>query len=142
MKDKLFVDCNIFLDMLIPRKPYHDYATELLTYIEEEKIIGYTSPLIFSNLSYVLRKEKIRDRAINDLRKIRLFLKILPVNEKIIDLALASEFNDFEDAVHYYTAMENNVNYIITRNKKDYKKSEILICDPKEYLTIFKSKTP
>jgi len=59
----------------------------------------------------------------------------------MIDLALSSEFKDFEDAIHYYTAAENHLDYIITRNKRDYKKSEILVCDSKGYLAIFKSKT-
>jgi predicted nucleic acid-binding protein len=47
---------------------------------------------------------------------------------------LSSDFNDFEDAIQYYTALENNINTIITRNKKDFKTSKLPVLTAKEYL--------
>jgi hypothetical protein len=61
-------------------------------------------------------------------------VKILPCNEKIIELGLNSDFNDFEDAVQYFTAIQNKLNAIITRNTKDFKKSEIPVLTAEEYI--------
>jgi predicted nucleic acid-binding protein len=54
-------------------------------------------------------------------------------------LALASDFNDFEDAIQYYTAKEGGIDYLLTRNKKDYKRAGITVMTAEEYLEIFKS---
>ncbi len=52
-----------------------------------------------------------------------MLFKNLPLNDKIIQLAIASDFNDFEDAIQYYTALENNITTLITRDLKDFKKA-------------------
>ena len=56
------------------------------------------------------------------------------MNDKILELALASNFKDFENAIQYHTALENNLDIIITRNTKDFKNSVIPILTAKEYL--------
>jgi predicted nucleic acid-binding protein len=63
-------------------------------------------------------------------------LTVLNVDGLIIRKALESEFKDFEDAVQYYTAIENNMDCIITRNVDDYKKSIIPVYTPTELLKI------
>jgi hypothetical protein len=42
----------------------------------------------------------------NILRKFKVLVNVLPLDDKITDLALNSEFHDFEDAIQYYTAIE------------------------------------
>jgi hypothetical protein len=37
----------------------------------------------------------------------------------MVDIALASGFDDIEDALQYYTAVENNMEVVITRNVND-----------------------
>ena len=53
--DKIFVDSDIILDLIQERENHRD-AKQLFTLIEENKVKGYVSPLIFSNLFYILRK--------------------------------------------------------------------------------------
>ncbi|MDR2706905.1 MAG: hypothetical protein LBC02_14090 [Planctomycetaceae bacterium] len=61
---------------------------------------------------------------------------IIEVNEKILSEALYSELNDFEDAVIEISSKEKMVEYIITRNIKDFKKSQIKAITPEEFLII------
>jgi predicted nucleic acid-binding protein len=63
-------------------------------------------------------------------------LTVLNVDDSILQKALESEFADFEDAVQYFTAMQNEIKYIITRNTEDYKKSAIPVYTPTEFLTM------
>lgn len=70
------------------------------------------------------------------LRKFKVLVKALAVDEKIIELALNSNFGDFEDAVQYYTAVENNIHLLLTRNTKNYKKTQIAIMTPETYLKL------
>jgi predicted nucleic acid-binding protein len=57
------------------------------------------------------------------------------MDDKIINLSLDSEFKDFEDAIQYYTAVENNLDLIITRNLKDFKQSKVPVLTAFEYLS-------
>jgi len=61
----------------------------------------------------------------------------LPVDEKVIDRALNSGFSDFEDAIQYQCAMENNLDFIITRNKADFKKSRLSVLDAEEFIEMW-----
>ena len=60
------------------------------------------------------------------LRKLRLIVKILPLGDKIVGLALNDDtFSYFEDALQHFSALENNQDIIITRNLKDFKNSKL-----------------
>ncbi len=58
------------------------------------------------------------------------------MDDKIIDLSLNSYFNDFEDTIQYYTAIENKFEIIITRNLRDFKLSKIPVMTANDYLTM------
>ena len=61
-------------------------------------------------------------------------VNVLPVTDKTVELALSSDFKDFEDALQYFTAIENNVKTLLTRNLKDYKTAEITVMTAEQYL--------
>ena len=60
------------------------------------------------------------------------------VSETTISNALALRWKDFEDAVQFITAKESEVDFIITRNKADYKASDIPCMTPTEFITYLK----
>ncbi|MCP4372422.1 MAG: PIN domain-containing protein, partial [Deltaproteobacteria bacterium] len=119
-KSMIFLDSDIILDVFAKREPFYFPAARLFTLIEQKKVAACTSPLVFSNLHYILRRLLSKDAAILHLRTLKTFVSILPVDEQILDLALNSSFSDFEDAIQYYTAKRHNVRSLITRNTKDY----------------------
>jgi hypothetical protein len=102
--------------------------------IDQNEIIACTSPLIFANLHYLLKKQTTNFLALKSLRKLKRFVNILPIDEKVIEQALNSEFNDFEDAIQYFTIVNNGITLIITRNKVDYKRSKIDVLTAEEFL--------
>ena len=138
---KLFVDSDIILDMLAEREPHYIHAARLFTLINQNKIIAYTSPLIFANLHYLLKKQTTNIAALKSLRKLKTFVKILSIDERVIEQSLNSEFNDFEDAIQYYTAVNNGISLIVTRNKMDYKRSQIDVMTAEEFLKSLAAKS-
>lgn len=131
---KLLVDTNIIIDLLAKRKDFYQEAQELFTLADENQVKLYISSLTFANTHYVLVKELNADETRKVLIKFKLLVKTLPLDEKILELALSSDFKDFEDAIQYYTALENKLEIIITRNKKDFKTSKLAVLTAKEYL--------
>ncbi len=135
---RIFIDADIILDLLTQREPFYPFAAELFSLIEIGKIEAYSSPIIFTNIHYILRKLQSKTKAISNLQKLRTLICILPIDEKIIDLALASDFKDFEDAIQYYVSIDNNIDYLITRNIKDYKNATINILTAQDFLNLYK----
>jgi predicted nucleic acid-binding protein len=131
----LFIDTDVIIDFLIDRKPFSREAAIIFTLIEQKKLKGYASSLTFSNLYYVLRKFESHNKVISKLDSISKLLNILKVDEHTIKKALASGFPDFEDSIQYFSAIENRkMHVIITRNIKDYKKSQISVLTPGDFL--------
>jgi predicted nucleic acid-binding protein len=136
---RVFVDADIILDLLLSRQPFLSPARALFLLIQKKGIEGYTSPLILSNLFYILRKGSSGPQAVSALRRMRLILRVLPMDERTVDLALASSFTDLEDAFQYYAAVDQNLDALITRNKKDYRSSELPVLNAEEFVTLYRS---
>ena len=134
MNKKVFIDSDIILDLLAERDLFYDNAAKIFTLAYEKKIVLYTTATVLANVFYILRKIKGNEEAKRKLKNLRLLVHILPINENITDMALDSKFTDFEDALQYFTARENNVLAILTRNTKDYKVKDITVQTSEEYL--------
>ena len=132
--EKLFVDTNIVLDLLAQRADFFQEAQELFTRADLNKVELTISALTFANTHYILSKHLKLEETRKILNKFKVLVKVAPVDDKIIELALASEFKDFEDAIQYYSALESKAQIIITRNKKDFKHAKIPIMTAKEYI--------
>ena len=138
---RVFIDSDIILDVLAQRGEFYEPAAKLFSLLDKGQVLGFTTPIVFANLYYLLRKAKSKEFALSSLRKLKSIITILPVDSKIIDLALTSKFNDFEDAIQYHTAKSFEINFIITRNKKHFKRSELSVCTADEYLKIWASES-
>lgn len=134
--DSLYLDTNIILDLIEERKPFYKYAQSIFSRKDKNLIRLYTSSLNFANLHFIISKKTNKENATNALLKLKTLIDILPLDEKIIQLSLASGFNDFEDAIQYYTAIEHNIPVLITRDIKDYKKANISVMTSEQYLGI------
>ncbi len=136
--NKLFADTNIVIDLLSRREPFYEEAANLFSMADRKQINLTISSLTIANTSYALLRQMDSSKAKSILRKLRLIVKILPLDDKIIGLALNDEtFSDFEDGLQYFTAVENNQDLIITRNLKDFKASKIPAMTAKQFLKTF-----
>lgn len=132
---KIFADTNIVLDLLSRRDPFFEDAATLFSMADNLQIELSVSSLTVANASYTLLRQMDSHKAKSVLRKLRLILKILPLDDKIIGLALNDEtFSDFEDGLQYFTALENRQDLIITRNLKDFKNSKLPVMTAGQYI--------
>jgi predicted nucleic acid-binding protein len=131
---KLLIDTNIILDLLARRAPFYDSASKLFSLADKKKIHLSVSALSIANTAYVLSRtlDAVRTREI--LGRFKLLVEIIPLNDKIIGLALNdSDFYDFEDGIQYYSALEANHDIIITRDLKGFKNSLLPVMSAEEY---------
>ncbi|MFZ4800295.1 MAG: type II toxin-antitoxin system VapC family toxin [Bacteroidia bacterium] len=132
--EKVFVDTDIILDLLSQREPFYNHAAYLFTDADKGKIQIFVSSLSFSNLNYLLSKQYSAVQARKILLKFKTLVTVLAVTDKVVELALSSDFKDFEDGLQYYTAIENNLKILLTRNLKDYKTAEIAVMTAAQFL--------
>ena len=132
---RLFIDTNIVIDLLSRRTPFYEEAAELFSLADKKQIELSVSSLTIANTSYVLLRQMDASKAKSILRKLKLILRILPLDDKIIGLALNDEaFIDFEDGIQYFTAIENEQELILTRNLKDFKGSKLPVMTAKQFI--------
>lgn len=132
---KLFIDTNIVIDLLSRREPFFEETAELFSLADKKQVELSVSSLTIANTSYALLRQMDANKAKSILRKLRLILRILPLDDKIIGLALNDEtFSDFEDGLQYFTAIEDDQELIITRNLKDFKGSKLPIMTAKQFI--------
>ena len=130
---KVFLDTNIVIDLLDKREPFYIDAVELFTLAYKKKITLFVSPMTYATASYLLRKHG-KEGMRKLLSNFRQLSQITTADEKVVDAALASSFEDYEDALQYYSALTRNVDVIVTRNKKDFTSANIPVLLPKELL--------
>ena len=131
---KLFFDTNVMLDFLGERDPFYISAAKIATLADKRKLEIVVSALSYGTISYFLTKYYGLEKTKDKLRKFKVISKICELDELIIEKGLNSDFTDFEDSLQYYSALRTECDIIITRNAKDFKKSEIPIMTPDEFL--------
>jgi len=135
MKDKLFLDTNVVLDLLGEREPFYDAIAKIVSLSDKGKIQLTVSALTYSTIFYILSRFEDKEIVKEKIRKFKIVAQTSDLTDKIIDKGLASKFKDFEDALQYYSALKSGCSIIITRNGKDFKLADISVFSPNEYLS-------
>ncbi len=134
---KLFIDSDVCLDVLTDRQPFAQKSAQLFTLLHKKQITGLISALCLINVHYFLRKDVGDENARTAILRLKTLLTVHAVTDQIIDQALISNFNDFEDAVQHLTALKAGAEGIITRNLKDFKHSKLPVYTPEDFLKHF-----
>ena len=131
----VLIDTDVILDFFYDRKPFAKFATEILNLCEEKKIHGYTTPVIICNVYYLLRKTSKHQLIVEKIKQLLSIIEIIQMNKEVVLDALNSEFKDFEDGLQNFSAVQNGtISIILTRNIKDFKKSDLSVLTPEMYL--------
>ena len=117
---KVLIDTNVIVDVALEREPFYAESDRILTFVEEGQIQGYVSASTFSDLYYIIRRDKGRDWTLEFLRQLATFCQVATVDNSVISIALTCNFKDFEVAIQYSTAVINLIDAIVTRNPRDF----------------------
>jgi len=134
---KILIDTDVILDFFFDRKPYSDNAATILSLCEQGLLDGFITPVIISNTYYLLRRTAKHEKVIEKIKQLLTITHILQMDRLVIEKALNSEFKDFEDALQNFAAVNyGEIEVIVTRNVKDYKKSEIGVLTPESFVKL------
>ena len=131
----VFVDTNILIDLLCERESFVQSARMLFAYGYSGRLTLVLSSLSLVNAVYIARKYgyvDVRER----LYDITEFVEVVDLRKEVAKRALTCEWKDYEDAVQYMSAIKENADCIVTRNKKDFGKSVIPVYTIEELMSL------
>ena len=136
----IFLDTNVLIDFFADRKPFSIEAARLFNYSIKKKINLYISAVSYNNIYYILRQSCSHIETIKILTELNEWTVVIDVSKEIINKSLKSDFRDFEDAIQYNCAKSlKKIDFIVTRDTKDFKTSSLPILTPKEAVTLIES---
>jgi predicted nucleic acid-binding protein len=138
---RILFDTNIVLDVLLDREPFSSAAAKLFSKVESGEISGYVCATTITTIHYLARKVIGADSAIEEINKLLKLFEVAPVNRAVLDSALSSDFQDFEDAVLHESATYREAQGIVTRDLAGFKGSKINVYSPEELLLLLESKS-
>jgi predicted nucleic acid-binding protein len=130
----LFIDTNIFLDVLLNREPLAESSEKVLNICSEQGFKIYTTAISFANISYFVNKFRSSEARFL-LTQILNSVHIADTTARDLEKALLSKMNDLEDAYQYFTALKiRGLKYFITRNVKHYRNATIPVLTPEGFI--------
>lgn len=139
---RAFLDTNILLDYLLKRQPYYESVKKIFDMCLY-KIDGCVTPHSLIDIFYMLneRTDATAEYCRETILKLRAVLIVIPENDdRVLAAAKNDGFNDFEDSMQNESAIFAGVDYIITRNKKDFESSTVSVVAPDEFLNLVDAK--
>jgi predicted nucleic acid-binding protein len=133
--EKILLDTDVILDFFFDQEPFAENAAQIISLCERKEIDGFLTPVICSNLYHLLRQNSTHAFVIKQLKLLLSIVDIIPIDKNVIFSALESGYKDFEDALQSYAALQNeSIQLIVSRNTKDYSKSEVPAMTPEHFL--------
>lgn len=133
---KVLFDTNVILDVFLERTPFFDASSKTVALAEQGKIDGWLCGTTVTTIYYLLAKALSRKDAENYVGEILKIFHIAAITNTVLKGAIESDFTDYEDAVIHQSALHSNLDAILTSNQRDYRKSDLPVYSPVEFLNV------
>lgn len=131
---KVLFDTNVLLDVLLEREPFFEASAQAISLAEKGIIEGWICGTTVTTIFYLLAKKLSPQKARRYVREMLKIFNVSNINRLVLEDALDSNFKDYEDGVLYQSAVHANLEAIVTRNQKDFEKSNIPIFSPAVFI--------
>ena len=116
---RLYLDTNIFIDILIDRDLDNLSLKMLTPYLEHSQV--YMSVLSV-HITYYSLRIKPNSPEHKMIKKILSLINLIPLDIPIMQKSLDCFKTDFEDTLQYFSALSEECDYILTKDTKDFTK--------------------
>lgn len=138
---RVLVDTNVIIDALTSMEPWNQYAEKIFIMAANRNLDMYMTASSVTDIYYLIRKYlHSTEQAKQVMGKLYSLTGILPVTEADCIDALASAVMDYEDAVMERVAVKADMDYIVTRNRKDFQPGTVKAILPEELIMLMEQK--
>lgn len=126
---KLFLDTNVLIDFILERPLFYQPAAMIVSLAAERKIDICVSALsvVTANFICIERCKMPLDVYRRKVDFLRNFIEVCSVDSSDINSSYEANWKDFEDGVQYFSAIRSGVDYIVTRNVKDFEENDLKV---------------
>jgi predicted nucleic acid-binding protein len=137
---KALVDLNVILDVLLARQEFYNQSASVWAAIESGKVKGFVAAHSVATLFYLYARQSSAQEASRQIRKLLQVFSVAAVDQAIVERAISLEWNDFEDALQLVAAEACHADYLVTRNRADFKtrQQQVEVLSPPEFNALFK----
>ena len=133
--NRALIDTNVVLDVLFERENLLEPAKAIWQAVEDGRLLGYVSAITPITIFYLAhRQTKNLKKARQLTAEVLNTFRVCALTETILHSAMNSSMDDYEDAAQAFSALADGLDYIITRDVKDYEKSPVKAITPTEFL--------
>jgi predicted nucleic acid-binding protein len=137
---RLLFDTNIVLDIALKREPFYKDSVTIFKNIDNKRTFGFVTATTITDIYYIARKDKGHLIAIEFISNLIQFVDLIGIDKEIIIEALTTELTDFEDSIQSVASSYNDIDYIVTRNTKNFKDSRVKALTPIEFINLTRKK--
>ncbi|MCD7845110.1 MAG: PIN domain-containing protein [Oscillospiraceae bacterium] len=131
----VIVDTCVIIDALQQREPFAKDAQALCLAVARGEVSGFIPAKSVADIYYIMHRSLHSDEQTRAMLK-KLFLSFGILDTTALDCrnALTSPVSDFEDGILAETACRSGVEYIITRNLKDFSAAAVPALTPTAFM--------
>ncbi|MCP4363553.1 MAG: PIN domain-containing protein [Chloroflexi bacterium] len=133
---RVLVDTNVILDVLQVRQPFYEDSANVVDAVARQQVAGLLAAHTITNLFYIMSRFQNRATTAATLTHLLSTFNVGMIDDTVIRQALGWGWHDFEDAVQMATAVHENIDYIVTRNVKDFETQPVPVLLPSGLLAI------
>lgn len=134
---RILVDTNIIIDALTGREPFRESAEQIFLLAANQIEDMYITASSATDIYYLIRKHLHNtEQSKNTMSKLYQLFGILDVTANDCQEALTLDIKDYEDAVFSCCAKRCQMDYIVTRNIKDYEQSKVKAILPDDFIRL------
>jgi predicted nucleic acid-binding protein len=138
-KIRVLVDLNVLVDVMQNRQPFYEDSAAVLDAVARRVVLGWLAAHSVTTLFYVISRSRSREAAVQAVTGLLESFAVAKVNDAVIRKALSLGWKDFEDAVQMAAAGAEDVDYLITRNIKDFQSGPVPVIQPAAFLALLAS---
>ena len=134
---KVLVDANVVLDALLGREPFFTHSDQVLN-LCDDRVEGYIAAHSITNIFFILQKTYDVASCRRMILRLLSIFTVEYIDAERINAAVNNVgFDDFEDSLQHECALAAQVDFIITRNAKDFAGSVIPCLTPDTFCGMY-----
>jgi len=138
-KIRILVDLNVVIDVIQNRQPFYEDSAGVLDVVARREVSGWLAAHSVTTLYYVISRIRNREAAVNAVTGLLESFTVATVDDTVIRKALSLGWTDFEDAVQMAATVADDIDYLITRNIKDFQNGPVPVIQPAAFLALLDS---
>ena len=132
---KILLDTNVALDYLSAREPFFEASRNVIL-IPPKLCRKFMSVKQMADIAYLIKRAgKSNNDVSSELIRFSWIVEVIDLTREDFIKAVHSKMKDFEDALLAYSAERCDIDYIITRNAKDFALSPTIALSPLDFLS-------